>query len=277
MSTSTSTTVLRNGVTMPLLGLGTSHMGGYNQDAVVYALRDCGYRHIDTAQRYGCESKIGEGIGLSGVAREQIFLTSKLWISYYDSNVALEQAAKSMQNLNTDYLDLFLLHWPADIQDHSNVAPTWRALELLLEQGKVKSIGVSNFQQRHLQRLIDQCSVVPHVNQCEFHPYQNDKQLREFCQESGVKFTGYSPLGKGMLLNDENIVRIARQYGKSASQVLIKWSLQNDVVTIPKSTNINRVRENCDVWDFKLSTKDMMQLNDMHQNLHVTWDPSYVL
>lgn len=141
----------------------------------------------------------------------------------------------------------------------------------------MKSIGVSNFQQRHLQRLIDQCSVVPHVNQCEFHPYQNDKQLREFCQESGVKFTGYSPLGKGMLLNDENIVRIARQYGKSASQVLIKWSLQNDVVTIPKSTNINRVRENCDVWDFKLSTKDMMQLNDMHQNLHVTWDPSYVL
>ena len=261
---------------MPMLGLGTSHVGGYNQDTFVYALRDCGYRHIDTAQRYGCESKIGEGIQLSGVARQDIFLTTKLWISYYDTGVALQEFEKSMQKLNTDYLDLFLLHWPADIQDHSNVSSTWRALELLLEQGKVRSIGVSNFQQRHLQRLIDQCSVVPHVNQCEFHPYQNDKGLRLFCEESGVKFTGYSPLGKGMLLNDEHVVRIAREHQKSPSQILIKWSLQNNVVTIPKSTDMNRVKQNAEVWDFELSAKDMEQLNNMHQNLHVTWDPTYV-
>ena len=276
MSASESSVSLRNGVSMPLLGLGTSHYGGYNQEAVVYALRDCGYRLIDTAQRYGCEKQVGKAITISGVPRENVFLTTKLWPSYYGCNKALEQAKISMSNLNTDYLDLFLLHWPADNKGQSDLTETWRALELLLEEGKVKAIGVSNFQQRHLNRLLDQCSVVPFVNQCEFHPYQNDKELRSYCREYAIRFDGYSPLGKGELLHDANIQQISKNHQKTPAQVLIKWSIQNGVVTIPKSTKKERVKENSDIWDFDLSTDDMRILNNLHQNLRVTWDPSYV-
>jgi len=267
---------LYNGVSVPLLGLGTSHNnGGYVHETVLYAIKECQYRLIDTAQRYGCEGQLGDALQESGVDREDIFLTTKLWTGNYGYKSALEETNTSMKKLQTEYLDLYLLHWPG-ASSTQEMEETWRAMELLLDSGKCRAIGVSNFQERHLSRLLDYASIVPHVNQIEYHPYQNDAPLHTFCKDHKIQVMGYSPLGKGSCLSAPSVVSISSQVAKSPSQVLIRWSVQNGVITIPKSTKSHRVLQNCQVWDFSLSPEQMHTLDNMHTNMRVTWDPSNI-
>eukprot|EP00095_Tigriopus_kingsejongensis_P004165 maker-scaffold53_size449031-snap-gene-0.14 protein:Tk04165 transcript:maker-scaffold53_size449031-snap-gene-0.14-mRNA-1 annotation:"hypothetical protein DAPPUDRAFT_51643" len=241
---------LSNGVSMPILGLGTTHNGGYNHDTVVYAVKECGYRLIDTAKRYGTESYIGQAIQDSGIDREDFFLTSKLWPTDYGLDKTITAFQASAERLRTDYLDLYLLHWPEVPSNVPNrkecLEETWRALELLVEGDKCRAIGVSNFLEQHLEHLIENASIVPHVNQCEFHPFQNPIGLRNYCTENGIQFEGYCPLAKGRILDHPQVVNIANKLNKTPAQILLRWSIQNGVVTIPKSTKKERVRENCE-------------------------------
>ncbi|XP_068220737.1 uncharacterized oxidoreductase ZK1290.5-like isoform X3 [Palaemon carinicauda] len=271
--------ILHNNVKMPILGLGTSHDGGYSHEAVVYALKNCGYRHIDTAKRYGCEKYIAQAIKASGVSSEDVFLTTKCWPTDYGTNTTREAFNGSCQRLGVNTLDLYLLHWPdvpSGVRDkNSLLLDTWRTLELLLDEERVRSIGVSNFLEPHLEVILNECSVVPHVNQCEFHPYNNPKKLRSYCKERNIQFEGYCPLGNGQILTEPSIQDIAQKHSKSPAQILIRWNLQNRVVCIPKSTKNHRVKENSEVFDFELRTEDMDTLNNMTREIQIM-DPSTI-
>ncbi|XP_076063693.1 putative oxidoreductase ZK1290.5 isoform X2 [Oratosquilla oratoria] len=265
--------VLQNGVKMPILGLGTSHTGGYSHAAVVHALKRCGYRLIDTAKRYGCESFIAESLIASEVPRNEVFLTTKCWPSDYgckDTRAAFESSCKK---LGTEYIDLYMLHWPnvpAWVTDRESfLQDTWRTLELLLDEERVRAVGVSNFFEDDLDILLNNCSVVPHVNQCEFHPLCNPTELRKFCIENKIQFEGYCPLGNGKILQEDTVKCIANNHGKTPAQVLIRWSIDHHVISIPKSTQEHRVKENSEVFDFKLKREEMDQLDRMPQNLTI--------
>lgn len=259
---------LRNGVFMPIFGLGTSHYGGYKHDAVVYALRDCCYRLIDTAKRYGCESYLHQAIKDSGVSRDDIFLVTKLWPTDYGYLSAQDTCHQSMKRLGTDYLDLYMLHWPNCISSCPNPKQvreeTWRALEKMYDEGTLKSIGVSNFSSAQLEELFESCSIVPHVNQVEFHPYQYPADLQTYCQENGIEIQGFCPLAKGNILNEPPVINIARRRGRTPAQILIRWSIEKGVVTIPKSTRKERVLENSLIFDFKLTEEDTLVLDSLH-------------
>lgn len=274
---------LRNGVEMPLLGYGTSHHGGHSHQALVHALKHAHYTHIDTAERYGSERNIGEDIKTSGVPREKLFITTKVWPASYGYSETKKSFRCSLRNLGTDYIDLYLLHWPdvpTRFSDRKKCyAETWRAMEELYESGVCKAIGVSNFLEEHLEELFQVCSVKPHLNQIEFHPYCNQKKLIAFCKKHGVAIGGYSPLGKAIVLRDAKLraplEAIALHHNKTLAQVLIRWSVQHGVVTIPKSTKVQRVNENIAVFDFELTDDEMKTLDCLCdvEYLKVTWDP----
>ncbi|XP_064476393.1 uncharacterized oxidoreductase ZK1290.5-like [Ornithodoros turicata] len=265
------TICLRNGVSMPILGLGTSHSGGYSHSTVVYALEECGYRMIDTAKRYGCESFLCEAIRESGVPREQLFLMTKLWPRDYGTLTAREAFRGSLQRLGIEYIDLFMMHWPecpSTCQDRQQTLDdTWRELELLYDEGLCGAIGVSNYEVADLESLLENCSVVPHANQVEFHPYHCPRDLLQFCREEKIQFQGYSPLGKGNLIGDPVVLKVAEKCGRTPAQVLIRWSIQNEVIAIPKSTKKYRVQENSEVFDFELSPEDMARLNSLDRGI----------
>ncbi|XP_061588227.1 glyoxal reductase [Cololabis saira] len=274
------TVPLRNGLHIPILGLGTSHDGGYSHEAIVYALTECGMRHIDTAQRYGCEEKLGKAIKESGITRSDLWLTNKLWPGDYGYNAAKKACLDSCSKMRTEYFDLYLMHWPASFRsgcsNREMRAETWRALEELYETGRCRAIGVSNFLIHHLEELKEDCSMMPHVNQVEYHPYQQPHCLIEYCHKEGIVFEGYSPLAKGQVLSDPTIRQIAEKHGRTPAQICIRWSVQNGVVTIPKSVKKNRIQENCQVFGFQLEEADMVALGNLHDGRHVTWDPTNV-
>lgn len=274
------TVPLANGLQIPIFGLGTSHDGGYCHDAVVYALTECGIRHIDTAKRYGCEEKLAKDIRESGIPRNDLWLTNKLWPLDYGYNAAKKACLDSCARLGVEYFDLYLMHWPGALQpgcsNREMRAETWRALEELYKEGVCRAIGVSNFLIHHLEQLKEDCSTVPHVNQVEYHPFQQPTDLIEYCRKEGIAFEGYSPLGKGKVLNDPTVLQIAQKYQRTPAQICIRWSIQNGVITIPKSTKKTRVQENCQVFGFQLEETDMAALGRLHDGRHVTWDPSDV-
>uniref|UniRef100_A0A6I8NJM2 NADP-dependent oxidoreductase domain-containing protein n=1 Tax=Ornithorhynchus anatinus TaxID=9258 RepID=A0A6I8NJM2_ORNAN len=258
--------------------MGTSHVGGYSHDAVIYALKECGIRHIDTAKRYGCELLLGKAIQESGVKREELWITTKLWLTDYGYESAKQSCLESCNRLGVEYLDLFLIHWPdAQLPGKSSRearAETWRAMEELYDQGICRSIGVSNFLINHLEQLKEDCDVTPHVNQVEYHPFQRPQELLDYCRKRNIVFEGYSPLAKGEVLTHPHVVRLARKYGKTPAQICIRWSIQNGVVTIPKSTKPKRLKENCEVFGFHLKKEDMAFLNSMNVNkklIHLTY------
>uniref|UniRef100_A0AAV2JQB0 NADP-dependent oxidoreductase domain-containing protein n=1 Tax=Knipowitschia caucasica TaxID=637954 RepID=A0AAV2JQB0_KNICA len=266
---------------MPLFGLGTSHQGGYSHEAVVYALTQCGVRHIDTAERYGCEEQLGRAIKESMVSREDLWITNKLWPDNYGFSTAKKACLRSCSIMGLEYFDLYLMHWPGNfesrVSNREARAETWRALEELYKEGICKAIGVSNFLVHHLEQLKEDSSgVIPHVNQMEYHPYQQSSTVMEYCQKEGIVFEGYCPLAKGQLLDEPKVLHMAEKHRRTPAQICIRWSLQNGVVTIPKSTKIQRVRENCQVFDFQLDKTDMEALSKMHDGRHVTWDPSNI-
>lgn len=222
------------------------------------------------------EKYLGQAIKDSGVDRSDIFLTTKLWPRDYGREKCRLAAYQSMDRLDTDYLDLYMLHFPTcptSVENpHAVVEETWRELELMLDEEKIRAIGVSNFQQNDLERLIaaeETSGIVPHVNQCEFHPYQNPADLLDFCKEYDIQFEGFCPLGKGKLLSEKPIVELAKQFGKSPAQILIRWAIQKDVLTIPKSTKKERVLENYQSLDFQLPNTAMEILNGLHNNFRI--------
>jgi diketogulonate reductase-like aldo/keto reductase len=266
-----SKTKLNNGVEIPFLGLGTyqAGRGKETQEAVLCAL-ECGYRLLDTAAMYENEEDVGEGVSKSGIPREEIFITTKLWNSDHGYDKAVAAFEKSRKSLGLSYVDLYLIHWPVEgLRNES-----WRALETLLEEGKCRAIGVSNYMTWHLEELLENSSTVPAVNQVEFSPYLYQKDLLEFCRSHGIQLEAYSPLTKGHKLHDPRLAGVASKYSKSSAQILVRWALQHRLVVIPKSAKRERILENADVFDFAISPEDMRFLDSFNEDLRTSWDPS---
>ncbi len=270
-----STVTLNNGIEMPRLGLGVFRVENSPEliNAVKVAIEN-GYRSIDGAAIYGNEEAMGEGIrqGIkeAGISREDLFITSKVWNADlgYESTIAAYEA--SLERLGLDYLDLYLIHWPVE----GKYKEAWRALEHLYKEGRVKAIGVSNFQVHHLQDLLSDAEIKPVINQIELHPYLSQQKVREFCKENDIQVEAWSPLMAGNgLLENETLKEIAKKYNKTTAQVVLRWDLQSQVVTIPKSTNEKRLIENIDVFDFNLSDDDIAKIDSLNKDLRVGPDP----
>ncbi|MDQ0088672.1 diketogulonate reductase-like aldo/keto reductase [Paenibacillus anaericanus] len=268
------TVTLNNGVKMPWLGLGVykAQEGEEVVSAVKTAIRH-GYRSIDTAAAYNNEEGVGQAVAEAilenGLAREDIFITSKVWNSMQGYETTLEAFDTSLRKLNVDYLDLFLIHWPVK----GKYKDTWRALEKIYREGKVRAIGVSNFNIHHLEDLLADAEVVPAVNQVEFHPHLFQKELLQFNQDKGIQLEAWSPLGQGKLLENETLKAIAAKHGKNVAQVILRWDLQVGVVTIPKSVNEGRIVQNANVFDFQLDIEDLAAIEALNQDLRYGSDP----
>lgn len=262
---------LNNGVEMPIFGIGTFLMGGGRETrkAVLCAL-EAGYRLIDTAAMYGNENDVGEAVRESGIPREEIFITTKLRNDDHGYDRAVAAFEESLRLLGLSYVDLYLIHWPVE----NLRCESWRALENLLEEGKCRAIGVSNYMIWHLEELLSSSSTVPAINQVEFSPYLYQRELLEFCCSNGIVLEGYSPLTKGYRLNDPRLRGIASKYSKTPAQILIRWSLQKGVITIPKSSRRERIYENANVFDFEISQEDMRALDSFDEGLRTSWDPT---
>lgn len=261
---------LNNGVEMPWLGLGVWKVedGDTVADAVKSAI-ESGYRSIDTAMVYKNEDGVGKGIRESGVPREELFITTKVWNSDQGYETTLQAFEESINKLGLDYIDLYLVHWPVK----GKYVDTWRALEKLYKDGRVRAIGVSNFHIHHLKDILESGTVVPAVNQVEYHPRLSQRELLAFCQEQGIQMEAWSPLMQGELLDHPTLVELAAKYGKSVAQVILRWDLQNGVVTIPKSVNPVRIQENGNIFDFELSAEDMERIHALNENKRKGSDP----
>lgn len=266
----TDSTVLNNGVRMPWMGLGVWKVAEGND--VVHAVRSAiaaGYRSIDTAAAYRNETGVGQAIKESGVKREELFITTKVWNADQGYDSTLKAYEESCQKLGLDYLDLYLVHWPVK----GKYKDTWRALRKLYTDGAVRAIGVSNFQAHHLEDIMADSEIVPAVNQVEFHPCLSQKPLWKFCREKGIQLEAWSPLMQGKLFDQPVLNRLAAKHGKKVSQIILRWDLQNGVVTIPKSINEHRIIENAQVFDFELSTEDMVEIDALNEDKRMGPDP----
>ena len=265
-----STVKLHNGVEMPWFGLGVFKVkeGSEVIDSVKAAIKN-GYISIDTAAVYKNEEGVGQGIKESGVPREELFITSKVWNADQGYESTLKAFDTSLEKLGLDYLDLYLIHWPVN----GKYVETWKALEKLYKDGRVKAIGVSNHHVHHLKDILAEAEIKPMVNQVEYHPHLTQKELHEFCKSEGIQLEAWSPLKQGELLNEPVIAEIGQKYQKSAAQVILRWDLQNEVVTIPKSIKEHRIIENATIFDFELSSEDMERINSLNKNERIGSDP----
>lgn len=268
------TTTLHNGVKMPWFGLGVFKVdeGPELVNAVKTAIKH-GYRSIDTAAIYENEAGVGtgirEGMKEAGISREDLFVTSKVWNADLGYESTIKAYETSLNKLGLEYLDLYLIHWPVE----GKYKEAWRALEDLYKEGRVKAIGVSNFQIHHLEDLMEDADIKPMVNQVEYHPRLTQKELQAFCQEQGIQLEAWSPLMQGQLLDNEVLQEIGKKYNKTVAQVILRWDLQNGVVTIPKSTKEHRIVENASIFDFELTKEDMELIDSLNQNHRVGPDP----
>jgi diketogulonate reductase-like aldo/keto reductase len=264
---------LNTGINMPVIGFGTWQIDNQNaaKDAVKTAL-DVGYRLIDTAKVYGNEEGVGKGIKESGLDRSEIFVTTKLWNGDQGYASALKAFDESLKRLGLEYLDLYLIHWPAT----DKRAESWKALQKIYDGGLAKNIGVSNYTVRHLEELLASSKVVPAVNQIEFHPfiYDEQKEVLEFCKQKGIIVEAYSPLARAKDLNNTTLHAVAERHGKTIAQIMLRWAIQHGTVPIPKSTNSGRIKENFDVFDFVLAEEEMSTINRLSSGNRVTWDPT---
>ena len=264
------TFTLNNGVEMPYFGLGTYQADNDQEvvDAVKFAL-DHGYRHIDTAAVYKNEEGVGKAIKESAVAREEIFLTTKVWNSDQGYESTMKAFEASLERLATDYVDLYLVHWPVK----QKYKDTWRALEELYKQNRIRAIGVSNFLQHHLEDLLQSAEIVPMVNQMEFHPYLVQQDLLNFCTDKGIQYEAWSPFLQGKLFELDITKDLEEKYSKSAAQIVLRWNLQKGVVTIPKSVHENRITSNSEIFDFELNDDEVAYLDSLHKGERTGPDP----
>lgn len=262
---------LNNGVEIPVIGLGVfkTRDGQETTDSVNWAI-EAGYRHIDTAKAYNNEKSVGEGIRKSGIAREELFITTKLWNEDIRQGNTREAFYRSLEALGTDYLDLYLIHWPAQ-----GFSEAWKEMERLYKEGAVKAIGVSNFQDYHLKQLMETAEITPAVNQIECHPLLTQIPLRNYCRELGIACECWSPLGGtgGNLLQNQVIGTLAEKYGKSPAQIILRWDIEEDMITIPKSVHQDRIRSNMEVFDFELAPEDVECIRGLNEDRRVGPNP----
>ena len=266
------TVSLSNGVKMPYLGLGVykSQNGNEVIHAVHYAL-DAGYRHIDTAALYQNEEGVGKAVADASIDRKDLFITSKVWNTDQGYDPAIRAFYQSLSKLKTDYLDLYLVHWPVE----GKYKDTWRALETLYDEGKIKAIGVSNFLQHHLEDLLQAARIAPMVDQLEFHPRLIQPSLLDFCKQQQIQYEAWAPLMQGRVLDLSELGIIAGKYDKSIAQLVLRWDLQKGVVTIPKSVHKNRVMENAALFDFEISEEDMLLIDTLDCKARIGPDPDH--
>jgi diketogulonate reductase-like aldo/keto reductase len=258
---------------MPMLGLGVYKVedGAVTVDTVKAAL-EAEYRLIDTAAIYQNEESVGQALREAGIPREDVFVTTKLWNEFHGFDEALQAFQDSLDRLGLEYVDLFLIHWP--MPRFGKFVETYKALEQLYEEERVRAIGVSNFEVEHLEQIIQSCSIVPAVNQVEIHPYLSQKELIAFCKRYDIQIQAWSPLMKGReALEDDTIVEIANRHGKSPAQVILRWHLQNGVAVIPKSVTPSRIKENIQVFDFTLTKEEMAAIDALNRDERTGSDP----
>jgi diketogulonate reductase-like aldo/keto reductase len=261
---------LASGKDIPRVGLGVWQVsGGQTLDAVRTAI-GCGYRHVDTARIYGNESDVGRALREVSIPRSEVFVTTKLWNSDQGFDQALKAFDASLARLGLEYVDLYLLHWPvARLRLDS-----WRALERLHDEGRARSIGVSNFLLNHLQELLGKARVAPHVNQLELTPFLQRRDSVKFCRENQIVLEAYSPLTRGQQLKHPEVVAIARELRRSPAQVLLRWGIQQNFVVLPKSVTPSRIRENANLFDFELDREQVTRLDALEEGLVTGWDPA---
>ena len=264
--------VLHNGVKMPFLGIGTFKATKAKEvKAAVQTALELGYRHIDTAAIYQNEEFIGEELQNNEVGREEIFLVSKVWNSDQGYQSTKKAFAESLERLRTDYLDLYLIHWPKKLN-----AETWKAMEELYREGKIKAIGVSNFLQHHLEELLKTAEIIPMVNQIEFHPRLVQPNLLKYCQEKKIQVEAWSPLMQGDLAAVPKLAELAAKYQKTPAQVVLRWNIQMNVVTIPKSIHAERIQENALIFDFALTDEEVAALTAVDENFRYGPHPDHI-
>ncbi len=261
MQSVSDTYTLSNGVKIPSIGFGTWQVSnGEEAISSVQTALSLGYRHIDTAQGYGNEQSVGEAVKRSGLKREDVFITSKLWNSQHGYDKTMSAFDKSLQQLGMDYLDLFLIHWPNPVmfRDHWQEANagTWKAFEELYKAGRIKSIGISNFHKHHIEELLKTATIKPMVNQIRLCPGDTQDALVDYSRSQGMLLEAYSPLGVGKIFSIPEMQDMAKKYNKSIAQIAIRWSLQRGYLPLPKSTHADRIKENLDVFDFEISDSD---------------------
>ncbi|PWL39799.1 aldo/keto reductase [Flagellimonas aquimarina] len=261
---------LNNGVKMPYFGLGVYLSKDGNE--VVNAVKDAlnhGYRHIDTASIYKNENGVGQGVEQSNVDRKDIFVVSKVWNDDQGYDSTLKAFDDSLERLGMDYLDLYLIHWPKGNKSKD----TWKAMERLYKEKKVRAIGVSNFMQHHLEDLLTETEITPMVNQMEFHPYLVQQDLIDFCHNKGIQYEAWSPMMQGNIFDIQLLKELGKKYGKTAAQIVLRWDLQKGVVTIPKSSKKQRIISNADIFDFELTHEDVQLLDGLDRNQRFGPDP----
>ncbi len=252
---------LKNGVELPCLGLGVYQCEEQTEQAVLWAL-EVGYRHIDTAALYGNERQVGAAVRASGLRRDEIFITTKLWDSEQKTHKQYDAFLQSLDRLGLDYIDLYLIHWPLP----GLALESWRVLEKCYQEGLVRAIGVSNFHQHHLEAILPQAEIKPMVDQFECHPYHSQKLLLAFCKKEDIVCQAWSPLLRGGLMDDLLLTELAWKHGKSVAQIVLRWHIQNHVVPIPKSVHKERIYENADIFDFSLDEAEMAAIDGLNRN-----------
>ncbi|MGG7188967.1 aldo/keto reductase [Clostridium paraputrificum] len=268
MNNLNDTYTLSNGVNIPCVGFGTwqTPNGETATNSVLEAIK-CGYRHIDTAACYGNEESVGKAIKLSGINREDLFVTSKLWNTDQGYESTLKAFNKTIKDLDLDYLDLYLIHWPV-VKGHKedwekSICETWKAFEKLYSEGKIRAIGVSNFKPHHLKVIFENCNIKPIVNQIELHPSHNQDETVKFCRNNNILVEAWGPLSTGRIFKVKEMQDIADKYSKSIAQITLRWHIQNEILPLPKSVTPSRIKENSMIFDFELLKEDM----ELIQNL----------
>ncbi|WP_320781046.1 aldo/keto reductase [Streptomyces sp. CRN 30] len=275
MSSQVPPIILNNGVEMPQLGFGVWQVPDDEAETAVTTALEAGYRSIDTAAIYGNEKGTGKGLAASGLPREDLFVTTKLWNSEQGYDSTLRAFDTSLSKLGLDYVDLYLIHWP--MPDRGRYVDTYKAFEKLLADGRTRAIGVSNFLPEHLERLIGETSVIPAVNQIELHPHLQQHASREYHAEQGIATEAWSPLGSGKgLLEVPAIVAIGQKHDRSPAQIVLRWHLQTGNIVIPKSVTPSRIKENIDVFDFSLDDEDLAAISALNEDRRVGADPADV-
>jgi 2,5-diketo-D-gluconate reductase A len=264
---------LNNGQTIPQFGFGTFQIAPEDAvDATLTAL-EAGYRHIDTAQMYRNEREVGQAVAKFGVDRGDVFITSKLSNAFHDPDDARVAFDITLDALGMDYIDLFLIHWPLPTKYDGDFVSTWKALEDFYRDGRARSIGVSNFQPNHLNRLANESDIVPAVNQIEVHPYLTQDEVRGFCTEHQIAVEAWSPIARGAVTDDPTIAAIAERHHKTNAQVVLRWHIERGDIVFPKSTNPQRIKENIDIFDFELSAEDLAAISALNRDERTGPDP----
>ena len=265
--------MLNNGQAIPQFGFGVFQISPADTAEAVSTALQAGYRHIDTAQGYGNEREVGEALAKSGLDRAEVFVTSKLGNGDHRPDDARQAFAATLSKLGSDYIDLYLIHWPLPTRYDGDYVSTWKALEEFYRDGRARSIGVSNFQPHHLRRLHEETGIIPAVNQIEVHPYLTQPDLRAFCGGQQIAIEAWSPIARGSVLDDPAIVAIARTVDKTPAQVVLRWHIERGDIVFPKSVTPARIRENIDIFDFELSGEDVAAISALNKNERIGPDP----